>query len=179
MLGPFPARTNVPLWPMPDPAPDPNLPHPYDAAIRDLAGRDRAAAVARGVGRTLIEHGFSVLTEFPLISGRRVDVIGLGRDGEFTVVEIKTSVADFRSDGKWPDYLDFCDRFYFAVPEDFPLDILPDEEGLMVADGFAAAVVREAPVRRMNGNRRGSQTRKFARTAGLRLFSAQYGDSLG
>jgi hypothetical protein len=88
---------------------------------------DLAVLLARGVCRTLADHGLATLTEFTLGSGRRVDVIGLDRGGRVTIVEVKSSLADFRSDLKWPEYLDFCDRFFFAVPEDFPRGVLPVE----------------------------------------------------
>ena len=146
----------------PKPSADPPQPAPSE----------RAVGVARGVSRTLLDWGYATLTEFTLKNGRRVDVVGLGREGDFIVVEIKTSLADFRSDGKWGDYLDFCDRFFFAVPEDFRPDVLPASEGLMIADNHAAVVVREAEVRPMNGVRRQHQTRRFARTASQRLFVA-------
>ena len=87
----------------------------------------------------------------------------------FVIVEIKTSVADFRSDAKWPDYLPWCDAYYFAVPGDFPHDILPDDQGLLVADAFEAAVLREAPAMTMNATRRRTQILKFALAAGQRL----------
>ncbi len=132
------------------------------------AGPSRADELARGIARALADMGYQSLTEFRVGRDRRVDVIGLGRDGTFIVVEIKTSEADFRGDGKWRDYLPFCDRFFFAVPEDFPRDLLPAEHGLMIADAFAAAIVRTAPEAPMNGNRRRAQLLRFARTAAQR-----------
>jgi hypothetical protein len=144
------------------PTADPSKPAPSELAI----------GLARGVSRTLIDWGYATLTEFTLKNSRRVDVMGLDREGDFIVVEIKTSLADFRSDGKWGEYLDFCDRFFFAVPEDFPQEVLPDSEGLMIADNHAAVVLREAETRPMNGTRRQHQTRRFARTAAQRLFVA-------
>lgn len=131
----------------------------------------RAEQIARGVCRSLTELGFATLTEFTLRSGRRVDVIGLDLAGEIAIVEVKSSLADFRSDGKWPEYLDFCDRFYFAVAADFPREVLPEDCGLMVADAYGAAILREAPVARLNGGRRKAQTLRFALTAALRLGS--------
>ena len=134
------------------------------------AGRDRLARdLARGVGRLLWEMGYSSMTEFTLKSGRRVDVIGLGAKGEILVVEIKSSLEDFRSDGKWPEYLDYCDEFFFAVPEFFPREILPEETGLIVADPFSAAVLRTSPKLALNAARRRSLHLSFARTAAKRL----------
>ena len=129
----------------------------------------RAARLARGVGRTLGDAGYTAITEFSLKTGRRVDVIGLNPAGHFTIVEIKTSEADFRADGKWPEYLDFCDTFYFAVPEGFPQAILPADRGLMVADDYGAAILRPAPEAPMHASRRKAQILRFALAAGGRL----------
>src|SRR4051812_49841300 len=104
----------------------------YDSG-ETLAG---AAAICRGVCRTLAEAGYATLTEVTLATGRRVDVMAIDRRGEILVVEIKSSVADFRADRKWQDYLEFCDRFAFAVAPDFPQALLPAEVGLMVADAY-------------------------------------------
>ncbi len=128
-----------------------------------------AHRLARGVGRMLAAHGYATLTEFPLISGRRVDVIAVSGAGQTLIVEIKSSVADFRCDQKWGEYLEFCDAFYFAVPAGFPLDILPDDCGLMVADGYGAEILRPAPALAMNGSRRRAQTLRLALTAMQRL----------
>lgn len=128
-----------------------------------------ADRLARGVCRALTELGYGVLTEFALASGRRVDVIGVDARGGMVIVEIKTSVADFRCDRKWPEYLEFCDLFYFAVPAEFPRDLLPDTCGLMVADAYGAEIIRPAPVLAMNGSRRRAQTLRIARTASQRL----------
>ncbi len=126
-------------------------------------------ALARGVCRALMERGAGTLTEFTLRSGRRADVIALDRDGRFTIVEVKTSPADFRSDGKWPEYLDFCDRFFFAVPESFPRELLPREHGVMVADAYDAQILRPSAERSMNAARRRALILRFARAAAQRL----------
>jgi hypothetical protein len=128
-----------------------------------------AVLLARGVSRWLFDLGHEALSEFRLSNGRRSDVIGLDKAGRFVIVEIKTSLADLRADNKWPDYLDHCDAFYFAVPEHFPRELLPDEHGILVADSYGAAVLREAPEAKMNAARRAAQTRRFARAAGARL----------
>lgn len=126
--------------------------------------------MARGVARLLADHGFATITEFTLKNGRRADVAGLDRRGDIVIVEVKSSVADFQGDNKWPDYLDHCDRFYFAVDEAFPNDILPDDQGLIIADKFGAEIVREAPERkRVNAARRKALTLRFGRTAAKRL----------
>jgi len=128
-----------------------------------------AHMIARGVCRMLGEHGHGTLTEFSLGNGRRADVIGLDRDGRFVIVEVKSCAADFLSDGKWEDYLPFCDRYYFAVAPDFPQELLPAEHGLIVADAFDAVVLREAAEAPMHASRRKAQLLRFALTASCRL----------
>jgi hypothetical protein len=111
-----------------------------------------AALLTRGVCRALEQLGYASLAEFPLANGRRADILALGKAGDLLIVEIKSSVADFRADRKWTTYRDFSDRLYFAVPGDFPRALIPDECGLMVADSFGepycatAARPRSTPV---------------------------------
>ena len=127
-----------------------------------------AAGLARGVVRLLAEHGYACLTEYGLGNGRRADVAGMDRGGAIVIVEIKSSLEDYRADRKWSEYLGFCDRFYFAVPDGFPRAVLPAEHGLMVADPYGAAILREAPSRALHPSRRKAQTLRFARTAARR-----------
>lgn len=133
------------------------------------ADLDTAGRVTRGVCRALDEQGYVSLTEFTLAGGRRADVIALGEDGEVLIVEVKSSAADFRSDGKWHEYLDYCDRFFFAVPEDFPRDLLPAECGLIVADAYGAEELRPAPAEPVHASRRKALTLRIARVAAARL----------
>ncbi|MBC6440557.1 MAG: MmcB family DNA repair protein [Rhodospirillales bacterium] len=134
------------------------------------SGEERAAiGLARGIGRMFEAISQASLTEFTVRSGRRADVIALDAKGRFTIVEIKTSLADFRADTKWPEYLDFCDFYLFAVPEDFPQEVLPDHHGLIVADRFDATILRPSPEAPMNAARRKSQTLRFATLAARRL----------
>src|SRR5215470_14909842 len=108
-----------------------------DQPVNDAVELDPVArAIARGTCRMLDALGFGTLTEFRLPYGRRVDVIALGTDGGFVIAEVKSCATDFRSDRKWREYLPFCERFYFAVPADFPLEILPPDCGLIVADAY-------------------------------------------
>ena len=130
-----------------------------------------AIGMARGIGRSLAQLGQTSLTEFTLRSGRRVDVIGLDPKARITIVEIKSSLEDFRSDRKWREYLEYCDAFFFAVPEDFPQEVLPDEVGLMVADAYGAAILRESPLFELNAARRRALLLQFAQAAGKRLQS--------
>jgi hypothetical protein len=131
--------------------------------------RDVPKEIARGVCRALAHRGFATLTEVSLANGRRADILALGRDGELVIVEVKSSVADFRSDRKWPEYRDYCDRLYFAVAEGFPLDLIPEECGLIMADPFGAAVLREAPAAPLVAARRRAVTLRFALLAATRL----------
>jgi len=131
--------------------------------------RDLAKELCRGVCRALAQRGFATLAEVSLANGRRADVLALGREGELAIVEIKCSVADFKSDRKWPEYRDFCDRLYFAVPEDFPAALIPAGCGLIRADPFGAAVLREAPHQPLAAARRRALTLRFATLAAGRL----------
>ncbi len=133
------------------------------------APASKAARLARGVTRALHDLGQASLTEFTLRSGRRVDAIGLDPGGRLTIVEIKSSLEDFRADRKWRGYLDYCDRFFFAVAEDFPKEVLPEECGLMIADGYGAVVLREAPLLPLAPARRRALILRFAQTAAQRL----------
>lgn len=128
-----------------------------------------AIALARGISRTLADQGYGTLVEFSLNNGRRADVIGLDGAGRFVIVEIKTSEADFRADRKWPEYREHCDLFYFAVPMGFPQAILPPDCGLMVADAYGAALIRESEEAPMHGSRRRAQILRFGLVASERL----------
>jgi hypothetical protein len=131
----------------------------------------RARALLRGVQRMMRAHALESLAEVTLANGRRADVLAISTKCEFSIVEIKSSIADFRSDLKWPEYAEFCDRFYFAVGADFPLGILPDGPGIIVADAYGAEIVREAPALPLTAARRKALTLVFARTAAMRLLA--------
>lgn len=134
-----------------------------------------AVDVCRGVSRLLVRAGVAPLSEVPLGCGRRADILGIDAQGRLTLVEIKVSLADLRGDRKWPDYLDYCDRFYWAVPAGFPLglfetaDFAPDRCGLIVADRFDAEELRPAPWVPLNAARRKVETLRFARRAAHRI----------
>jgi hypothetical protein len=128
-----------------------------------------ALAVARGTQRLLLTLGLSCVAELPLLSGRRADLVALGGDGEIWIVEIKSSVEDFRTDQKWADYRMHCDLLFFATAEHVPLDIFPADTGLILADGYGAELVHEAPEHRLHAATRKSVTLAFARAAAVRL----------
>ena len=131
-----------------------------------------AADVARGVCRLLSQEGFSPILEFSLANGRRLDVAALGADGTVAGVEIKVALADLRTDLKWPDYLEFCELFYFAIPPDFPDEFVPPGTGLIVADRYGGAIVRPPPQTLLHASRRKAVTLRFARVAAERLALA-------
>ncbi len=131
-----------------------------------------AAAILRGVQRLLRAYGFESIAEASLANGRRADAMAIGPSGDVWIVEIKSSIADFRSDSKWPEYRDYCDRLFFAVAPDFPSEILPPDTGLMLADRFGGEIIREAPETRLSAARRKAVTLAFARAAAARLANA-------
>lgn len=131
---------------------------------------ETARAIQRGAMRYLAARGLVGVPEFSLASGRRADIAALDMRGEVWVIEIKSSVIDFRTDRKWTQYRQHCDRLFFAVAPDFPLDILPDNTGIMIADQFGAALVREAPHHPVPGATRKALTLRFARAAAGRLM---------
>jgi hypothetical protein len=122
--------------------------------------------------RLLRAHGLATLPEVALASGRRADIVALSETGEIGIVEVKSCLADFRADAKWPEYRDVCDRLWFAVGVDFPAHVLPETTGLILADGYGAEIVRVAPVHRLASARRKAIHLRFARTAAERLASA-------
>jgi hypothetical protein len=128
-----------------------------------------ALAIARGTARYLHALGYGVLSELPLPSGRRADLVALGGDGEIIIVEIKSSVADFRADQKWTEYRLHCDRLFFATVVDVPRHIFPRDAGLIVADAFGASIIGEAPEHRLPAATRKSIMLRFAHAAALRL----------
>ena len=132
-------------------------------------GPFEAGDITRGVCRHFRARRYSPLTEFKLSTRRRADVAGLNKAGRFVIAEVKSSVRDFQADRKWPEYIPFCDRFYFAVANGFPVDLIPGDCGILIADPYDAAILREAPLLKMNGARRRSQILRFAKTAADRL----------
>ncbi|MCY4461911.1 MAG: MmcB family DNA repair protein [Albidovulum sp.] len=128
-------------------------------------------AIARGVCRHLLQHGFASLEEFTPAPGLRVDAMALGPKGEIWIIECKSSLTDFRTDTKWQGYLDFCDRFFWAVTTFFPLELLPSDTGIIVADAYGAEIVRMAAESKLAAARRKKLTLKFARNAAERLHS--------
>lgn len=132
-------------------------------------GQTAAALLARGVRRCLAEQGYRSLTEFTLANGRRADVFAVNGAGALLIVEVKSGVADFRSDQKWPEYQAYCDRFAFAVDAEFPHALIPPECGLLVADGYGAAWLRDPPEHKLAPARRRALLLAVALAACARL----------
>jgi hypothetical protein len=130
---------------------------------------DIARQITRGVTRYFRNLNNAVLTELILADGRRCDVITVDENGVISIVEVKSSVADFRSDGKWPEYRQWCDRFYFAVLTIFPWELIPDDCGLILADSYGAEIFRDAPEDRIAAARRKALMLRFSRCAAFRL----------
>ncbi len=141
--------------------------------VSDIIAMQPGQLLARGVCRHLLGYDFATVEEFSPERGKRVDVMALGPKGEIWVVECKSSRADFTSDLKWDGYLEWCDRYFWAVDEAFPTDLLPEGTGLIIADAYDAQIIRMAPEHKLPGARRTALTRRFARQAALRLQGAR------
>jgi hypothetical protein len=130
---------------------------------------ERAAAIRRASARLCVQLGWAPVHEVPLPNGRRADILALRADGGFACIEIKSGLRDFLTDAKWPEYRDYSDELYFAVDGDFPLDLLPEDAGLIVAVEPGADILRAAPAHRLAASRRRSLLHRFALLAATRL----------
>jgi hypothetical protein len=135
----------------------------------DRRQSETALAIARGTGRLLRSLGFSCISELPLPSGRRADLVALNERGEIWIVEIKSSLEDLRADQKWQDYRMHCDRLFFAFTQDLPCEIFPQDTGLIIADAYGAHLHCEAPEHRLPAATRKSMTVRFAMAAAQRI----------
>ena len=135
----------------------------------DRRQSETALAIARGTARLLRSLGFSCISELPLPSGRRADLVALNARGDIWIVEIKSSLEDLRADQKWQDYRMHCDRLFFAFTQDLPCEIFPAETGLIVADAYGAHMHREAPEHRLPAPTRKLMTVTFAMVAAQRI----------
>src|SRR5579872_1200093 len=137
--------------------------------IPDGRQSETALAVARGTARLLRSLGFACVSELPLPSGRRADLVAINERGEIWIVEIKSSVEDLRADQKWPEYRTHCDRLFFAFTQDLPCEIFPGETGLIIADAYGAHMHCEAPEHRLPAATRKAMTIRFALVAAQRI----------
>lgn len=151
-----------------------------DNPLKDGRQSARALAIRRGMQRLLIDMRHVTLPELSLRSGRRADLVTLSEKGEIWIIEIKSSIEDFRVDRKWPEYRSFCDRLYFATLPDVPEAIFPEDAGLFIADQYGAELIRDAPEHRLAPAMRKSMTLNFSRIAAARLMHAEWAaDRLG
>ena len=141
--------------------------------LADGRQSERAMVVRRGVQRLLMEMGASVIPEISLASGRRADLVALTRKGDIWIIEIKSSIEDFRVDRKWPEYRLHCDRLFFATHPGVPADIFPQECGFILSDGYGAEIMREAPEHRLSAPLRKALTLRIARAAAARITAAE------
>jgi len=141
-----------------------------DVTIVTVSRPEITANVTRGAARLLIDLGYAPLAEVTLPNGRRADLMALAPRGELVIIEVKSGIEDYRVDRKWHEYMPYCDRFAFAVAPEFPREILPEEPGLLVCDGFGGAVLREAPVSQLAPARRKALTIAFARMGAMRAM---------
>ncbi len=132
-----------------------------------------ALKVRRGVQRLFSDLGAVILPELSLATGRRADLVVLGPKGEFLIIEVKSSIDDFRSDSKWPEYRQHCDRFYFATHPAVPAEIFPNDAGFILSDGHGAEILREAPEHKLPGATRKALMLRFARAGASRLTAAE------
>jgi hypothetical protein len=140
---------------------------------------DETRLVLRGVKRHLRALGYACVEELALASGHRADIAALSSDGAIVIVEVKSSIEDFRADLKWPFYRPFADKLYFATSPRVPAAIFPKDTGLIIADGFDAAILREAPEHRLAAATRKAMMIRIARAAALRLHQFVDPESIG
>ncbi len=138
-------------------------------SLPDLLPPMPGQRLARGVARALRQFDFVTVEEMIPTPGLRVDLMALGPKGEIWVIECKSSRVDFLTDRKWQGYLEWCDRFFWAVDGDFPTDLLPEGSGLILADAYDAEILRMGPETPLPGARRKVMVQKFARHAASRL----------
>ncbi len=145
--------------------------------LHDGRQSDTALRIRKGTARLLRQFGFACLPELTLASGRRADLVAIGAKGDIWIIEVKSSVADFKADRKWPDYRHHCDRFFFATAPEVPMDIFPQNAGLILSDGYGAEILREADEHKLAAATRKAVSLRFAQSAALRLQDLMDPDS--
>ena len=148
-------------------------PVPLANPLVDGRQSQRALMVRRGVQRLFLQMGATLIPELCLVTGRRADLVALMKNGDIWIIEIKSSIEDFRVDRKWPEYRLFSDRFFFATHPDVPADIFPEECGFILSDGYGAEILRDAPEHRLTAPTRKALTLRMARTGAARLMAAE------
>ncbi len=144
-----------------------------DFGVSEIPLPERAPAVRRAAGLLCARLAWAAVHEVTLPNGRRADLLALQPDGSFACIEVKSCARDFLTDGKWPEYCEFCDSFYFAVDEAFPVELLPEQAGVIVTCGMEADILREGPCQRLAPARRRALLHRFAMLAANRLAELQ------
>ncbi len=150
-----------------------NAMSPLHAAAFSPPPPARTLALCRAAARFCALRGWAPVTEMPLPNGRRADILALLPDGRFAIVEVKSCARDFLSDGKWPEYREYCDLLYFAVDLDFPQELIPEEVGLLFTDGPDGTLLRDAPAHPLAAARKRALLHRYAVTAAGRLAAFQ------
>ena len=148
-------------------------PVPLANPLVDGRQSQRALMVRRGVQRLFLQMGATLIPELCLVTGRRADLVALMKNGDIWIIEIKSSIEDFRVDRKWPEYRLFSDRFFFATHPEVPADIFPEECGFILSDGYGAEILRDAAEHRLTAPTRKALTLRMARTGAARLMAAE------
>ena len=148
-------------------------PVPLANPLVDGRQSQRALMVRRGVQRLFLQMGATLIPDLCLVTGRRADLVALMKNGDIWIIEIKSSIEDFRVDRKWPEYRLFSDRFFFATHPEVPADIFPEECGFILSDGYGAEILRDAPEHRLTAPTRKALTLRMARTGAARLMAAE------
>ncbi len=134
----------------------------------DRLRRQRTSAITNGALRLCLEIGFAPVLEFSLKIGRRADICAINEKGELLIIEVKSGLEDFKADNKWHEYIEYCDHFYFAIDNEFPKEILPNDTGIIVADSFGGAIIRRPKSNSISAQRRKSIYISLGRTAALK-----------
>ena len=148
-------------------------PVPLANPLVDGRQSQRALMVRRGVQRLFLQMGATLIPELCLVTGRRADLVALMKNGDIWIIEIKSSIEDFRVDRKWPEYRLFSDRFFFATHPEVPADIFPEECGFILSDGYGAEILRDAPEHRVPPATRKALMLRVARAGAARLLAAE------
>lgn len=136
--------------------------------MQNLKRPDKTIEITQGAMRALYDLGYVAILEFTLKIGRRADICGISEKGEIIIIEVKSGIEDFKSDNKWHEYKDYCDLFYFAVSQDFPIELIPQDIGYFICDTFGGQIIRPATKTPLSAQRRKAVTLQFARQAAMK-----------
>lgn len=138
--------------------------------MQTLKRPDRTNEITQGAMRALYDLGYAAILEFTLKIGRRADICGISEKGEIIIIEVKSGIEDFKTDNKWHEYRDYCDQFYFAISQDFPIELIPQDIGYFICDTFGGQIIRHAIKTQLSAPRRKAITLQFARQAAFKTL---------